>query len=350
MLYFVLNSLLSAYTGPPGVHGPPGPPGPQGILGPQGVQGPQGPPGLTTLSQDTEFRIKSELKEEVIEEVLETLREKNTFTSPAAGCDEILKGNPQSPNGNYWIRSSKTPNSVENVYCSLQGHWACGEGVWMRAGYFDMSCGVLSMCPSPLQRVIFNNRRYCIRQGEGCSSVQFDTLGKSYLQVCGMVKAYQFGHMNAFSSGSHSIDHAYAEGILITTYNTSSHHRDHIWTYTVGDNTGQSRAYTQTDMCPCSGRPAEQPPPFVNGNYYCDAVNNGDGDTPEQFHTKQLWTASGPSCFSGSTCCSNPDQPWFKVQLAEEDSNNIEFRWCANEGVNKEATPTEKIELFIRVG
>ena len=63
----------------------------------------------------------------------------------------------------------------------------CGEGVWMRIGYFDMG-GNLAECPEPLERFAVNGRWYCRRTARGCTSVHFSALGKDYTAVCGMVE------------------------------------------------------------------------------------------------------------------------------------------------------------------
>ena len=64
----------------------------------------------------------------------------------------------------------------------------------------------------------------------------------------------------------------------------------------------------------------------------------------------RLWDNSGPSCVSGSTCCDNPNQPWFKKNLTQPANEDVEMRWCANESpVSYEATATTRVELYVRV-
>ena len=57
----------------------------------------------------------------------------------------------------------------------------------------------------------------------------------------------------------------------------------------------------------------------------------------------------GPSCVSGSTCCDNPDQPWFKKKLAQSANEDMEMRWCGNAIPSTEVTATTRVELHIRV-
>ena len=52
---------------------------------------------------------------------------------------------------------------------------------------------------------------------------------------------------------------------------------------------------------------------------------------------------------SGSTCCDNPDHPWFKKKLAQPASEDVEMRWCGNDNRSNEATATTRVELYVRV-
>ena len=58
---------------------------------------------------------------------------------------------------------------------------------------------------------------------------------------------------------------------------------------------------------------------------------------------------TGPSCVSGSTCCDNPNQPWFKKKLTQPTSEDVEMHWCASSSPAVEATATTRVELYIRV-
>ena len=345
-------------TGQTGPFGPPGPqgiPGSAGVPGSPGPRGPPGPPGVTILSGNARSSIKTELfyeiKEAVVDEIADTLynNQKRGLSSyfPAENCQEILKYNPKSSNRWYWIQNSRN-GATQPMYCHYSGHSKCGSGIWMRVGYFDMtSLGV--NCPAPLRKLTKDNRNYCTRHVSGCSSIHFGSLGKNYSAICGRVTAYHYGNINAFNSGTDSINGAYAEGILITRGSP----RQHVWTYTIGDNVANpSGTYgtTQTDICPCARSHATKPPPFVQGDYYCDSSNSGNGNTPNgHLFPKPLWNGQGPSCFTGSTCCSSPGQPWFKKTLSQPTTDDIELRWCADEALNAEATATELVEIFVRV-
>ena len=93
-------------TGASGSNGPPGPPGP-GSNGPPGPPGPTGPPGAPCIP---------------------TQPPGLSYNYPADGCEEIVRNNPQSSNGWYWVRDS-SDNSTRKVYCYPSGHTSCGEGV-----------------------------------------------------------------------------------------------------------------------------------------------------------------------------------------------------------------------------
>ena len=298
--------LLPGAPGRDGRDGPPGPPGPPGV--------PCTPPQPIGLS----------------------------YNYPAEGCEEIVRNNPQSTNGWYWVRDS-SDNSTKRVYCYPSEHTSCGEGVWMRIGYFDMT-QTLSECPSPLQMFTENNRKYCRRPSSGCTSVYFDSLSQQYTEVCGMVEAYQYGSMDAFSTSSTSINSVHLEGISITHKSP----RQHLWSYVVGDVANPSSA--RSDSCPCTAQGTTATvPSFLGSDYYCSSGNSGTGDSATLVQTSPLWRTSGPSCVSNSTCCDNPDQPWFKKKLTQPANEDVEMRWCADESPTNEATATARVELYIRV-
>ena len=149
-----------------------------------------------------------------------------SYNYPVDG-EEIIRNNPRSSDRWYWVRDS-SDNSTKRVYCYPSGHTSCGEGVWMRIGYFDMG-GNLAECPEPLERFAVSGRWYCRRAAQPCTSVHFSALGKNYTAVCGMVEGYQYGHMDAFDYSTAPItpDDLYAEGVSITH---GSSPRRHLWT------------------------------------------------------------------------------------------------------------------------
>ena len=309
--------------GDPGRDGRDGPPGPSGATGAPGSNGPPGPPGAPCLSG-------------------------LSYNYPADGCEEIVRNHPQSLNGWYWVRDSRD-NSTKKVYCYPSGHTSCGEGVWMRIGYFDME-GKLAECPEPLERFAVNASWYCRRPGAGCTSVYFSALGKNYTAVCGMVEGYQYGNMDSFqhSRASATADNLYAEGIIVVH---GTYPRRHLWTYVVGLNANPLPDYYLANQCPCTAAGSTSTlPTFLGNDYYCDSGNPSRNSYTLKLYPDRLWDNSGPSCVSGSTCCDNPDQPWFKKKLAQPANEDVEMRWCAGSTPDSnEDTATTRVELYIRV-
>ena len=295
------------------------------LAGLPGRDGPPGPPGAPCC-QTPSFGL--------------------SYNYPADGCEEIIRNNPQSSEGWYWV-SDSSDNSTKRVYCYPSGHTSCGEGVWMRIGYFDMR-GNLTECPEPLERFAVNRRWYCRRTAAGCTSVYFSALGKNYTAVCGMVEGYQYGHMDAFDYSTAPItpDDLYAEGVSITH---GSSPRRHLWTYAVGLNANPTSASSR--QCPCTVLGTSNIlPTFLGSEYYCDSGNpSRTSYINAHLYPDRLWDNYGPSCVSGSTCCDNPDQPWFKKKLAQPANEDVEMRWCGSVSPTSEATATTRVELYIRV-
>ena len=348
-------SLFPGRSGPTGAEGPEGRRGVEGSPGPQGPRGLPGPPGITVLDTNTESRIRSEMLQKVTDEVnsglvqrLERVQKLGlSYDYPAKGCDEIARNNPQRSNGWYWVQDS-SDNSTKKVYCYLSGHAYCGEGVWMRIGYFDMRSN-LGECPKPLERFAVNRAWYCRRTAPPCTSVYFSTLQKRYSFVCGKVEAYQYGNMDSFShsTATKTPDDFYVEGISITHGKSP---RRHIWTYAVGLNANPASGYIPHDQCPCTVAGSSRTrPSFLGNDSYCDSGNPSRNSYLNNLYTDRLWDNSGPSCVTGSTCCDNPDQPWFKKRLTQPANEDVELRWCGNEPIFAEATATSKVELYVRV-
>ena len=275
-----------------------------------------------------------------------------SYSNPIERCSEVIEENSHSSDGWYWIRDASNNDLPPHLMmCFLRGHAQCGDGVWMRIGYFDPH-KPLAECPDPLMRLVVNGSSYCMRHASGCDSVFFDVLGTNYSEICGRIVAKQYGNMNAFSSAlghaspSDTVDDAYAEGILITRGSP----RQHVWTYTIADVANPSSKYNDDDVCPCTGHDsAPQPPSFFGSDYYCDSANDAGRNAERRLYSKELWNRQGPICNVNASCCHNPDQPWFKKKVAEPVSDDIELRWCASESVAAEGTATQLVELYIRV-
>ena len=148
------------------------------------------------------------------------------------------------------------------------------------------------------------------------------------------------------STASKTPDDLYAEGISITH---GSSLRRHLWTYAVGHNANPDRY--PANQCPCTvlGTSITRPT-FLGNDYYCDSGNPSRSSASNgHLYPDRLWDNSGPSCVSGSTCCDNPDQPWFKTKLTQPANEDVEMRWCASGIPTNEDTATTHGELYIRV-
>ena len=149
------------------------------------------------------------------------------------------------------------------------------------------------------------------------------------------------------SSASKTPDDLYAEGVAITH---GSSPRCHLWTYAVGLNANP--VSDPNAQFPCTELGTSRTlPNFLGNYYYCDSVNPSRNTWKDaHLYSDRLWDNSGPSCVSNSTCCDNPDQPWFKKKLTQPANEDVEMRWCGSQSpVSNEATATTRVELYVRV-
>ena len=104
-------------------------------------------------------------------------------------------------------------------------------------------------------------------------------------------------------------------------------------------------------QCPCTVLGTSRTlPTFLRDDYYCDSgIPSRNSFSNGHLYPDRLWDNSGPSCVSGSTCCDNPDQPWFKKKLTQSVIEDVEMRWCGNASPSSEATATTRVELYVRV-
>ena len=338
------------YPGPDGVHGPQGPPGPPG------ARGRQGPPGVSVVNlTEVQYKqIKEELSrgsppgtvpDSVIEQlragILEQVRRELKLICPgdremypAASCKEIYDCDPTAPSGYYWVKNAT--GDATQVFCVMDTT-NCGNitGGWVRATYINMTDAANS-CPVELTYYTQNSTRICSSSiwSGGCTSVKFPTFGISFTKVCGRALGYQYGHIDAFDTGSTSIDSYYVEGLSVT-HGTP---RNHIWSFAAGyskDNSGGGN-------CPCaSPYPGLAAPPFVGENFFCESGNTGTWKS-QWYLDDPLWDSQG--CDANSTCCDRGG-PWFTTTLSQEVRDDIEVRWCAS--TSHEESGVEQLEIYI---
>ena len=147
----------------------------------------------------------------------------------------------------------------------------------------------------------------------------------------------QFRSVDAFHTITSDIDSYYVDGISITY---GSNPRQHVWTYAGG----VTEKRLISNGCPCnSGTSASPPPPFVGNDYYCES---GTYNSPLYilYADDPLW--DGQNCDGPeSTCCINPNMPWFLKTLNESTTDDIELRVCSDQGLPDEDIPLDIMEI-----
>ena len=254
-----------------------------------------------------------------------------------SSCSNVLVRNPSASSGYYDVNLSN--GSVITVYCDMDGNNCDGEGGWIRVAQLNMS-EPGATCPpglTTLQNYSNIDHSLCGRSSFGCNSTFFSTYGLNYTKVCGKVRGYQFGHTDAFGTGTNNIDSQYVDGISITY---GSNPRQHIWTYAGG----HSEFLVGPSHCSCNNGSSVVVPDFIGNDYYCES---GPGAGQILYVEDILW--DGQQCNGiESTCCTTPNMPWFLKTLNEETNDDIELRDCSNTLPTDEETPLDIIEIYIK--
>ena len=127
------------------------------------------------------------------------------------------------------IRDDLIHNLTELI--TNNARYTCGDrGGWRRAIYLDMT-DTNTNCPSGWNMTGYF-KRTCGRATDGynsCDSVFFPVDGGPYSQVCGRIRAYQYGLPGAFygyNEEQTAIDSAYVDGVALM-YGSPP---QHIWT------------------------------------------------------------------------------------------------------------------------
>jgi len=248
-------------------------------------------------------------------------------------CQDIFNNNPQTADKSGYYRINRNQWEYCIPTCAGVG------GGWRRIVNIDIGSG--DDCPSGWRKETHSGVSYChtLNEENICSSANFSTSGHSYQKVCGRARGYQLGKTGAFSSyyKGGSLDTMYVNGLSIT-YNINP--RKHIWTYTTGrtDNLG-------TFNCPCAAVPGQAPPPFVGGNYYCEAGTDSIVQEGEYYFDDPLW--DGLDC-TGNTCCDDSTQPWFYRHLNETTNSDIEMRLCNPSKNRLKGNLIVQLEMYIQ--
>ena len=246
-------------------------------------------------------------------------------------CEEIKNKWPDSSSDYYTIVD--TNGRRRHVYCEMEQ--VCGSSGWMRVAYLNMT-DPSEECPRGFRLYNENGVRACGRPASssgGCqSSVQFQSYGVPYSEVCGRVTGYQYYSPDAFHAPSVGINSHYVDGVSLTHGSP----RKHIWTFVAG--LQKNTLYSDgTKACPCSPGSTQAPPAFVGNDYFCES--GVPGHVQQQLYTSDpLWDGEG--CGSLETvCCQAAGLPWFHKRLSAPTNNNIEMRICASNVASSEDVP-----------
>ena len=205
-------------------------------------------------------------------------------------------------------------DTLNERICKNDDCYTCGDtGGWRRAVYLDMT-DPNTNCPSGWNMTGYS-KRTCGRANSSslsCDSVFFPVSGGPFSQVCGRIRAYQYGVPEAFSAynyeGQSTISSAYVSGVALI-YGSP---QQHIWTFAVGawENDTRHQVYN----CPCDTTGVTSVPPFVGDDYFCESGyvfskyrNNTDW---YRIHSNDtLW--DGRDCHSTSTMSFSPQSSIF---------------------------------------
>ena len=265
--------------------------------------------------------------------------------NPASSCQQLARDHPHADSDYYWVTNGAM--QLAKVYCDMDQHCCSSTGGWVRVANIDMTDTNQWCHPG------FNLRtevRSCDRSdtGYGCTPITFPSHGIEYRQVCGRIRAYQYGRMQAFqpyyNSRSITIEDIYVHGMSLTH---GRHPRQHIWTFA----SAWSEYYSDYDTCPCTRtyRPyTGAVPPFIGEDYFCDtAVSATQRDPTDKVYADDpLWDGQG--CDLTSTCCSFNRPPWFCKQLPQPTTDDLELRVCGVSYRNIRSTPFDQIEIYIQ--
>ena len=140
-------------------------------------------------------------------------RELSGLNSTANICDKIEEHDNQ-------ITTKINKSLTEQIINNSGGLKCGGTWGWRRAVYLDMT-DPNTNCPSGWNMTGYS-KGTCGRANSSwysCDSVFFPVSGGPYSQVCGRIRAYQYGLPNAFygynDDGQTTIDSAYVSGVAV---------------------------------------------------------------------------------------------------------------------------------------
>ena len=288
---------------------------------------------------ETYKRAQSQELREIISEMSSGRLPLGTFLNPAPSCKLVPEG---SSSGNYWIQNVGT-GYASLEYCDMSRRCCNSAGGWMRVAHLDMT-DPTNHCPTSFRK-IDTPKRTCGGRGSGCQSTTYSVDGISYSRVCGKIKAYQYGHPDAFnpynSHQARTIIDQYVDGVSLTH---GQNPRKHIWTFANAVDEVHSNSY----VCPCTKTDTHYAgvvPSFIGNDYFCDTGSRYM--YASQFYSEDpLWDGAG--CGGSSTCCQFNNPPWFCKQLPQPSTDDIELRLCTDEQPTGENIAIEQVEIFVQ--
>ena len=198
---------------------------------------------------------------------------------------------------------------IEEVLCRNVDCYTCGgTGGWRRAVYLDMT-DPNTNCPPGWSETDYS-KRTCGKTTDGfytCDSAYFPVSGGEYSQVCGKIRAYQWGVPLGNYRSRTLINEAYFSGLAVMHGSP----RQHIWTFAAGAMENANGISNINQNGPCDTSVNIPIPPFVGNDYFCESgyVYPGSNYVCEFHPDDPLWDGDG--CISTSTCCSLNNPPYF---------------------------------------
>ena len=240
---------------------------------------------------------------------------------------------------------------IKSLICNSHDVDCCGgTGGWRRVVNLDMT-DPNTNCPSGWNMTNYTIRT-CGRASDGyygtCDSVFFPVSGGEYSQVCGKMKAYQWGQTNGFYGyylGYSTINDSYFSGVAVLHGSP----QQHIWSFVAGAVEHYTSYYQ--GLCPCDTSYNIFIPSFVGDDYFCESGYIWPGSFISSdivsFHSDDP-LCDGDGCHSSSTCCTFNNPPYFTKYLDNPTTDDIELRLCCHFPLYRENVAVELVEIYVR--
>ena len=303
-------------------------------------------------------QIKSTLQHqgEKIEYLGECLEEHKTSTTDRFDALEIRIEEHESNNTEQLNILQTTVDAIE--------HPCGGSEDWVQVIDFDMT-EPGTMCPSGWADATSTFQLPTCGRGtqtgtSTCFAASFPFEGgvQSFSKVCGRIRAYAYGGVDAFENFQTltAITQSYVSGVSLTA---GDNYAEHLWTFAaglaeIGRNDRGGFEPEIDDQCPCDrAEPSDIPvPSFVGNKYFCEAgINLFDGTFLFQADDP-LW--DGLNCNPKSRCCEYNRPPYFVNNLGKTLTfDEIDARICVLQsgptmpGNNGDDILVEAMELYV---